>query len=176
MLRLVRFRTYSGRIGQGRRASSAAARVVFVPPCSGRSSFGSHVCMVVYRWWANSREKHAVERTCCVFIHLPPAIRAIVTAVNGENRPGDTSRFLVAFPRRSLTLFLCLSLRASRRPSQSVSRVQRLMRVSCPALENRSLVARVKKTKLVSRVNRICSFVVRNAACVRFFSRLTYLF
>lgn len=147
MLRLVRFRTYSGRIGQGRRASSAAARVVFVPPCSGRSSFGSHVCVVVYRWWANSREKHAVERTCCVFIHLPPAIRAIVTAVNGENRPGDTSRFLVAFPRRSLTLFLCLSLRASRRPSQSVSRVQRLMRVSCPALENRSLVARVKKNE-----------------------------
>lgn len=106
MLRLVRFRTYSGRIGQGRRASSAAARVVFVPPCSGRSSFGSHVCVVVYRWWANSREKHAVERTCCVFIHLPPAIRAIVTAVNGENRPGDTSRFLVV-PLLSFSVSLC---------------------------------------------------------------------
>lgn len=110
MLRLVRFRTYSGRIGQGRRASSAAARVVFVPPCSGRSSFGWHVRVVVYRWWANSREKHAVERTCCVFIHLPLAIRTIVTAVNGENRPGDTSvsssRFLIV-PLLSFSVSLC---------------------------------------------------------------------
>ena len=130
MLRLVRFRTYSGRIGQGRRASSAAARVVFVPPCSGRSSFGSHVCVVVYRWWANSREKHAVERTCCVFIHLPPAIRAIVTAVNGENRPGDTSRFLVAFPRRSLSLSLSARLPSAESVSQSRTAVDACV-VSC---------------------------------------------
>lgn len=150
MLRLVRFRTYSGRIGQGRasqqRRSAGSFRASLLGPFVVRIACLCDCVSVV----ANSREKHAVERTCCVFIHLPLAIRAIVTAVSGENRPGDTSRFLVVFPRRSLTLFPCLSLRASRRPSQSVSRVQRLMRVSCPALENRSLVARVKKTKLVS--------------------------
>lgn len=145
MLRLVRFRTYSGRIGQGRasqqrrsagsfRASLLGPFVVWIACLCG--------CVSVVGKFA--RKARAWKDVLC--------FHSSTTSHSRDYHGGEwrkSARRYVAFPRRSLTLFLCLSLRASRRPSQSVSRVQ-LMRVSCPAFESRSLVARVKETKLVS--------------------------